>query len=209
MPIALAEWRVRIGRFVRRKPVQVDFEKIIETVLERRKRILQKIDDLLENTRENAAKQEAESKCGKNPGPSTVSESRNESYPNTVLTSHLDCTNSDRKSDDQCQLASTESRDAGPPVPLKEPGESDVPAPPVIPSSSSSYSASSGPDRQGSKDVSPQRTDTCQQYKLQRRGKYLILAKTYTHTISTMCESSQRQLQTNGIVYCLKKMCLL
>ena len=59
MPISLGEWRVRIGRFMRRKPVEVDFEKIIETILERRRQILQKVDDLLENTRENAAKQKA------------------------------------------------------------------------------------------------------------------------------------------------------
>ena len=59
MPISLGEWRVRIGRFVRRKPVEVDFEKIIEMVLVRRMQIQQKIDDLLENTRKNFAKQEA------------------------------------------------------------------------------------------------------------------------------------------------------
>ena len=155
MPVALAEWRVRIGRFVRRKPVQVDFEKIIETVLERRKQILQKIDDLLENTRKNAAKQEAESKCAKNPGPSTVSESRNEDDPTTLSTSLPDCNISDRKSDDQCPLASTESRDAGPPASLK-PGDCDIP--PVMTSSSSSSSSpvSRGQDRQCSEDVRPQ-----------------------------------------------------
>ena len=42
-----------------RKPVEVDFEKIIETILERRRQILQKVDDILENTRKNVAKQEA------------------------------------------------------------------------------------------------------------------------------------------------------
>ena len=84
MPISLGEWRVRIGRFVRRKPVQVDIEKIIETVLERRKQILQKVDDLLENTKKNAAKQEAESKRAQSPScPESCSDNQSNS-PSTV-----------------------------------------------------------------------------------------------------------------------------
>ena len=60
MPISLGEWRARIGRFVHWKQVVVDFDKLIETILERRRQLfMREVDDILENTRKNAEKQEA------------------------------------------------------------------------------------------------------------------------------------------------------
>ena len=60
MPISLGEWRVRIGRFVHWKQVAVDIDKLIATILERRRQLLMReVDDILENTRKNFEKQEA------------------------------------------------------------------------------------------------------------------------------------------------------
>ena len=60
MPISLGEWRVRIGRFVHWKQVAVDIDRLIETILERRRQLfIREVDDILENTRKNVEKQEA------------------------------------------------------------------------------------------------------------------------------------------------------
>ena len=60
MPISLGEWRARIGRFVHWKRVAVDIDKLIETILERRRQLfMREVDDILENTMKNGAEQEA------------------------------------------------------------------------------------------------------------------------------------------------------
>ena len=155
MPIALGEWRVRIGRFVRWAPVEIDFEKFIEIALERRRQILQKVDDLLENTRKNVAKQEPGGESAEtSSGPASTLANQSDSgvsVSNAVLRNTSQAKLEPHQGPIPNQSSTLSSHDVDQPMSSSKENLEDDDTPTAIASSSS---PSSGPPRQGRQCIS-------------------------------------------------------
>ena len=133
----------------------VDFDKIIEIALERRRQILQKVEDFLENIKKNAAKQEAGGESAEtSSGPASTSDNQSDSGASIYNTDEvLANTNQANpiRGDIPHQSISSSSRDADQPMSSSKENLADGDTLTAITTSSPT---SSGPPRQGRQCIS-------------------------------------------------------
>ena len=151
MPISLGEWRARIGRFVHWKQVAVDIDRLIETILERRRQLyMREVDDILENTRKNAAEQEARGASARtSSGQASASDDQcgsDSSGSSTTATAHNSTspTTSEPGQSNAPDLLSTSPFDEDPSMSAPQDDEEFCDRPTIIPSSTSRGSNGQG-----------------------------------------------------------------